>query len=669
MKQNMYTFLISFELCIFCIILVAKQSFCVDYRYEACVPKSCGNGPNISFPFYIHDKQESYCGFPGFELNCTNSGYPVLHLQGKDVMVQNISYETRILRVYDAAVSSSNGSCFSQIKNTTLPEKFNYVNVSYLYLLSNCTGNLSEDLSRHRIGCGNQSRDNWGLAVFEGNENFKNALGNCEQKVVAPVELHGGEERNGTRNYMEILRRGVALNWTASDCNVCAKSRGRCGFDATVYQFKCFCPDRPHSSSCKPEKIKMRPSLRLILATAIPGGVIILLLLFSFIIWCLKRTYDARNISSDPSTKSIIEGGNLCFGIPIFSYTELKEATNNFDSLKELGDGGFGTVYHGKLHDGREVAIKRLYEHNYKRVEQFMNEIKILTCLRHRNLVSLYGCTSTRSRELLLVYEYIPNGTVADHLYGDTAKEAPLKWPVRLNIAIETAQALAYLHASDIIHRDVKTTNILLDDNFCVKVADFGLSRLSPTDVTHISTAPQGTPGYVDPEYHESYQLTNKSDVYSFGVVLIELISSMPAVDISRSRHEINLANLAVNKIQRSAFNELIDPSLGFEFDDEVRRMTTSVAELAFQCLQLEKETRPKMDEVLHILKEIRAEDEFDVDKTKENIDDYSVPRIKKIPPSPESEGAVLLKNKFQESPNCVTDTWYSASSGNSSSF
>lgn len=263
----------------------------------------------------------------------------------------------------------------------------------------------------------------------------------------------------------------------------------------------------------------------------------------------------------------------------------------------------------GTLPDGREVAVKRLYENNCKRVEQFINEIGILTRLHHRNLVLLYGCTSRHSTELLLVYEYIPNGTIADHLHGNRAKNGSLTWPIRMNIAIEIAGALSYLHANDIIHRDVKTNNILLDNNFCVKVADFGLSRLFPIGVTHVSTAPQGTPGYVDPEYHECYQLTDKSDVYSFGVVLIELISSMPAVDISRHRPEINLANFAINRIQRCAFNELIDPFLGYESDAEVERMTTSVAELAFRCLQLDKEMRPTMDEVLETLKDIRDYD------------------------------------------------------------
>ncbi|XP_052198249.1 LEAF RUST 10 DISEASE-RESISTANCE LOCUS RECEPTOR-LIKE PROTEIN KINASE-like 1.1 [Diospyros lotus] len=311
----------------------------------------------------------------------------------------------------------------------------------------------------------------------------------------------------------------------------------------------------------------------------------------------LRRKYVSshllsRNISADPSAE--IEFSGVFFGVPFFKYAELEQATDNFHPSNELGDGGFGTVYHGILQDGREVAAKRLYEHNSRRVMQFLNELEILTCLRHPNLVSLYGCTSRHSRELLLVYEYIPNGTLADHIHGDRAKDGLLTWSIRMSIAVETASALAYLHAIDISHRDIKTDNILLDNNFSVKVADFGLSRLLPTDVTHVSTAPQGTPGYVDPEYYQSYQLTDRSDVYSFGVMLIELISSMPAVDISRHRHEINLANLAINRIQNRAFNELIDPSLGFESNTSVERVTTSVEEVAFLCLQLAKGNEAK---------------------------------------------------------------------------
>ncbi|KAJ3700841.1 hypothetical protein LUZ61_004546 [Rhynchospora tenuis] len=295
----------------------------------------------------------------------------------------------------------------------------------------------------------------------------------------------------------------------------------------------------------------------------------------------------------------------------IFSYVELDEATEGFSVSKELGDGGFGTVYKGKLRDGRIVAVKRLYKNNYKRAEQFVNEVEILSRLHHPNLVTLYGCTARTSSELLLVFEFIPNGTIADHLHGTHSSENILSWPIRLSIAVETADALAYLHAVEpqIIHRDVKTNNILLDDGFHVKVGDFGLSRLFPLDVTHVSTVPQGTPGYVDPVYHQCYQLTDKSDVYSFGVVLVELISSKPAVDITRSRDEINLSSLALNKIQRDELDELVDPALGFQSDPEVRQMISLVAEVAFRCLQSDRDMRPSMREVLEALRVIQKGD------------------------------------------------------------
>ncbi|KAI8539065.1 hypothetical protein RHMOL_Rhmol09G0152500 [Rhododendron molle] len=409
----------------------------------------------------------------------------------------------------------------------------------------------------------------------------------------------------------------------------------------------CRYDDRGH---CLPDPLESHCS------KVIPGVILLPLLILLIFRYRKKlRNYISsctlrRNTSSDPFSKEDLEEGSAYFfGIPVFSYSELKEATHNFDPSKELGDGGFGTVYYGKLRDGREVAVKRLYEHNYKRVAQFLNEIEILTNLRHPSLVTLYGCTSRHSRELLLVYEYIPNGTVADHIHGDRAKDHPLPWPIRMNIAIETATALAYLHASEIVHRDVKTNNILLDNNFRVKVADFGLSRLFPNDVSHVSTAPQGTPGYVDPDYHECYQLTEKSDVYSFGVVLMELVSSLPAVDLSRHRHEINLADLAINRIQNGAFNELIDTSLGLESDSSVERMTTSVAEVAFQCLQLDKEMRPSMNDVLKALKEIQ---------------EYKDEQVGKMPPpSPDGDNVELLNSsKVLPSPDSVTNRWVSSS-------
>lgn len=384
------------------------------------------------------------------------------------------------------------------------------------------------------------------------------------------------------------------------------------------------------------------------------GGILVVC--FIIFVWHKRKRRKEARASNDlmrsgSSMQSYSKDLELVGSPHIFTYEELEEATDGFSASRELGDGGFGTVYKGKLRDGRVVAVKRLYKNNYKRVEQFLNEVDILSRLLHQNLVILYGCTSRSSRDLLLVYEFIPNGTVADHLHGPRATERGLTWSVRMNIAIETAEALAYLHAVEIIHRDVKTNNILLDNSFHVKVADFGLSRLFPLEVTHVSTVPQGTPGYVDPVYHQCYKLTDKSDVYSFGVVLVELISSKPAVDMSRSHSEINLANMALNRIQNHEVEQLVDPELGYEIDSETKRMIDLVAELAFQCLQLERDLRPSIKEVVDILNCIR-----NGECPAKRMDRNSSPK----------EDAHLLKNSLRYSPDSVIHRFHSQSTNHS---
>ncbi|NP_001333682.1 protein kinase superfamily protein precursor [Solanum lycopersicum] len=671
-QEKRYFLIVSSNLCVLCFILQIDKCSAVDPQFVVCNKSvNCRYGPRISFPFYIEDVQESYCGYPGFGLNCSEQGFPVVHIAGNEYVVEDIRYQDHTFQLKNSVFNSSvRNACVSDIKNVSLDNRpFKFIKEPEFYLLSKCNGSIYQNLSKHRIGfgCGGENVNDWGLAMFANDESFDSALQVCEKHVMVPVEMLGDEGSNRDVDYRGLLRRGFRLKWTASNCSECAASRGHCGFDVINYQFKCYCTDRPHALSCKPSG---KNNLRLILGSVLGGAVLIILVVTS-IVCCYKKEhrsclyFTSRKKSCDRSLTHDFDGSTSYHGVSVFSYVELEEATSNFDSSNELGDGGFGAVYYGKLKDGREVAVKRLYEHNCKRMEQFKNEIEILSRLRHRNLVTLYGCTSKHSRELLLVYEYIPNGTVADHLNGDRAKDGFLPWPIRMNIAVETACALAYLHASGTIHRDVKTSNILLDSNCCVKVADFGLSRLFPNDATHVSTAPQGTAGYVDPEYHECYQLTDKSDVYSFGVVLVELISSMPAVDITRSRHEINLANLAINRIQRCAFDELIDPSLGFKSDAQVMRMTTSVAELAFQCLQLETDLRPKMDEVLETLKHIQGTytDHIKDEKTNDSIVDNTECNGEKVPISPTSDKVVLLKKiHLPPSPISVTESWVSSS-------
>jgi len=236
------------------------------------------------------------------------------------------------------------------------------------------------------------------------------------------------------------------------------------------------------------------------------GGLVVLVVATTLLVGFLLRRKKALTLATknthDDSEFDQAEMGNL----PVFSYRELELATDYFDEKRQLGDGGYGKVYLGKLRDGRSVAVKRFHENtcNSNRFKQFDNEVKIMSSMHHCNLVRLFGGCKER-QILLLVCEYVSNRTLFDLLHGEQRGKNGLLWDARLKIALETASALAYLHFDNyppIFHRDVKSTNILLDENMGVKIADFGFSRLMPLEASHVSTILQGTPGYVDPDYN-----------------------------------------------------------------------------------------------------------------------------------------------------------------------
>ncbi|EOA36823.1 hypothetical protein CARUB_v10008544mg [Capsella rubella] len=594
--------------------------FSADQQYEVCRSRlTCGSGQqvfesNTTYPFWGSPKPK-FCGQSSFELSCENNHTLSLEIGDIKLRVKSVNLTDHVITVVDESLLD--GNC-PEILNFNGEKEFTLNQHTEKTDLFDCPENVS---SLSNISCQtNDSRKTY--HVFGPSYTYVNGctkVGEIPMLGSAKKYLHHSNESSGALE--RALKQGFGLKYSIKDrvCQTCNTSGGICGSEKGSENFQCLCEDKPHKFSCYGDNKGTRAH-RVKVKVLIGAAATVLGLIAASVFWYLYhrrktksyRTSSAllpRNISSDPSSKSfdVEKAEKLLVGVRLFSYEELEEATGNFDPSKELGDGGFGTVYYGKLKDGRSVAVKRLYDNNFKRAEQFRNEVEILTGLRHPNLVALFGCSSKQSRDLLLVYEYVANGTLADHLHGPQANPSTLPWSTRLKIAVETASALKYLHASKIIHRDVKSNNILLDQNFNVKVADFGLSRLFPMDRTHVSTAPQGTPGYVDPDYHLCYQLSNKSDVYSFAVVLMELISSLPAVDITRPRQEINLSNMAVVKIQNHELGEIVDPSLGFDTDTRVRQTVIAVAELAFQCLQSDKDLRPCMSRVQDTLTRIQS--------------------------------------------------------------
>ncbi|KAG2686428.1 hypothetical protein I3760_09G005300 [Carya illinoinensis] len=287
----------------------------------------------------------------------------------------------------------------------------------------------------------------------------------------------------------------------------------------------------------------------------------------------------------------------------MFHLKEMKKATKNFSKDRVLGSGGFGEVYQGELQDGTVVAVKSARVGNIKSTEQVLNEVGILSQVNHKNLVRLMGCC-VEGEQPLMIYEFISNGTLHDHLHGKFS--TLLDWKTRLRIALQTGEALAYLHTAaytPIYHRDVKSTNILLDDDFNAKVADFGLSRLADPGLSHVSTCAQGTLGYLDPEYYRNYQLTDKSDVYSYGVVLLELLTSQKAIDFSRDQDDVNLATYVGQRANTGASMEVVDQRLlGKEPTDDTLTSIKLFLELALSCLREKKGDRPGMKDVVQEL-------------------------------------------------------------------
>ncbi|KAK3013055.1 hypothetical protein RJ639_009655 [Escallonia herrerae] len=289
-----------------------------------------------------------------------------------------------------------------------------------------------------------------------------------------------------------------------------------------------------------------------------------------------------------------------------FTYEELSEATNGFSTSNHLGEGGFGCVYKGLLADGREVAVKQLKIGGGQGEREFRAEVEIISRVHHRHLVSLVGyCISEHQR--LLVYDYVPNDTLDYHLHGEG--RPVMDWATRIKVAAGAARGIAYLHEDchpRIIHRDIKSSNILLDINFDAQVADFGLAKLNLDANTHVSTRVMGTFGYMAPEYASSGKLTEKSDVFSFGVVLLELITGRKPVDASQPLGDESLVEwarpLLMQALEKEDFEELVDPRLEKNFVAiEMFRMI----EAAAACVRHLATKRPRMSQVVRALDSI----------------------------------------------------------------
>ncbi|KAK7272099.1 hypothetical protein RJT34_28494 [Clitoria ternatea] len=409
------------------------------------------------------------------------------------------------------------------------------------------------------------------------------AVSNTLRVSVGPFSVNGGYP-NAILNGLEIMKMNNSMGSLSSATGSVAITSG--------------------SSS---KKVGM-------IAGVVVGVFSAVILAAVFVVLCKKRRRLARQrqsktwvpLSINDGTTSHTMGSKYSNGTTLsiasnFEYRvpflAVQEATNNFDENWVIGIGGFGKVYKGELSDGTKVAVKRGNPRSQQGLAEFRTEIEMLSQFRHRHLVSLIGYCDEKN-EMILIYEYMEKGTLKSHLYGSGLPS--LSWKERLEICIGSARGLHYLHtgyAKAVIHRDVKSANILLDENLMAKVADFGLSKTGPEiDQTHVSTAVKGSFGYLDPEYFRRQQLTEKSDVYSFGVVLFEVLCARPVIDPTLPREMVNLAEWAMKWQKKGQLEQIIDPTLAGKIrPDSLRKF----GETAEKCLADFGVDRPSMGDVL----------------------------------------------------------------------
>ncbi|KAF5726372.1 hypothetical protein HS088_TW22G00049 [Tripterygium wilfordii] len=364
----------------------------------------------------------------------------------------------------------------------------------------------------------------------------------------------------------------------------------------------------------------------LILLIGIGAGILVIVIISVLIVWSCAfheakpKSSPKENSPEETAKPKTTDGGPIGGSLPhptstrFLAYEELKAATNNFESASILGEGGFGRVFKGVLSDGTAVAIKRLTSGGQQGDKEFLVEVEMLSRLHHRNLVKLVGYYSTHdSSQNLLCYELVPNGSLEAWLHGPLGVNCPLDWDTRMMIALDAARGLAYLHEDSqpsVIHRDFKASNILLENNFHAKVADFGLAKQAPEGrANYLSTRVMGTFGYVAPEYAMTGHLLVKSDVYSYGVVLLELLTGRKPVDMSQPSGQENLVTWTRPILRdKDRLEELADPKLGGKYpkDDFVRVCTIAAA-----CVAPEASQRPTMGEVVQSLKMVQRITEY----------------------------------------------------------
>ncbi|KAG6746841.1 hypothetical protein POTOM_049212 [Populus tomentosa] len=586
--------------CIFLFTYLAAQTVSQDPKFNSCEPKNCGAGPNISYPFWLSQKQESFCGYPNFMLNCSDKG-PVLAISNDFYIIEDICYANNSMRLVTAAVYEE--TCPTPLHNISLDRTTpftispGYTDFSFFY---NCSSKPKDYNHLYNLSCATNSTHysfaGFHLEEIEMRSNY--SLNSCQDFANAPI--HTGEDI-GSRvgaNYNEVLKMGFLLNWTARNCSTCERSGGRCGFENS--EFICFCSDGPRPKSCGSGSIVWKIILVFI-------GVYASGNLCFCVVRCCRR-----NASSTTTPIFLKKKHNQDLEVFIrnhgplalkrYNLSEVKKMTNVFKD--KLGQGGYGIVYKGKLQDVHLVAVK-VMQASKGDGEEFINEVASISRTSHVNIVTLLGfCLEGDKR--VLIYDFMVNGSLEKFINQENALQAnqQLGWDKLYQILVGVARGLEYLHRgcnTRIVHFDIKPHNILLDADFCPKISDFGLAKPCARKESNVSLLEaRGTIGYIAPEvFSRNFgPVSHKSDVYSYGMMALEIVGG-------RKNHEAEMSSSSEKYFPDWIYRHL-ELDDGFELNGvtnaEQSDIVRQIAIVGLWCILTNPSDRPSMRKVIEML-------------------------------------------------------------------
>ncbi|KAK1438371.1 hypothetical protein QVD17_04179 [Tagetes erecta] len=580
---------------------------------------NCGN-INITYPFWRVDDESTssgqFCGYEGFGINCSANNnrteLPIINLGSALYFVQNINYNASVLSLVDYDVFNIINGC-PRLRHTidlgTLPFKFSESNVNISFHF-NCTGYPGFDNAIPCLDSGTRRKSSVNVMDSE-TEKFDWSVYSCDEEVVMAVlreEIYVSGSNDQGIDYVRGLHRGFELKWwVAEDCSKCEESKGRCGRNnyRKTDQLLCFCSDGTRTNQCNKDRGDNRMVVKVVFGVGVPLLSIVVICTicyinkFSVIAYIPKIKLKCEDhISVEAFIKQY---GSLT--TKRYTYADAKKMTNSFQV--KLGGGGFGTVYQGKLSDGRLVAVKLL---NLSRAtgKDFINEVASIGKISHINIVSLLGfCSDNHKRAL--IYEFMPNGSLEKFIQNHNSQNPSIQLSVMklYEVALGIARGLEYLHREcnpHVLHLDIKPANILLDENFCPKIADFGLAKLYSRNESTVSMMEaRGTIGYISPEVFDRNigGVSHKSDVYSYGMLILEMVGGNKNVDVgggSKSTSDTYFPDWIYNRLEKNEY--VFEGILSEEENEYIRKMMI----VGLWCIQTVPTLRPSISEVIEML-------------------------------------------------------------------